>query len=413
MKSWNQPNQRMRMWPLIVMGLLMGAMAQAVYEPSQLPDPSRRWSVDLGISGGYDDNVYSSRTSDPSKQSSSTTALNPRAFLNIPLDQTFIGLRYSYDWIYYWERTGGEKFDQNHTADLIFSHRFNPRLQLDLTDNFRRGISPALTAIVAGVPYIRQEQGNYFYNNLTATLTYNLTRAWTLSIFNGWDYWCYDRDQSNGTPQDRNIYSPGAALNYLLSPATTLGLNFRMGIVDYNDPGPNDQRNGTSETVYLFLSHMFNPLLSAQLSGGGTAVEMGDGHGSSSPYASGAFTYRYGAHGTVSIGASYFLYTSDQYGFRTAETIASYLQLSHAITTKLTGRIGVSFIHSELNDPDFTIPPGTPTPSEDAWRVAVGATYAFTRWLYLDANYEFLYSSGVMGSGFDRNRVWAGIRVTY
>jgi long-subunit fatty acid transport protein len=140
---------------------------------------------------------------------------------------------------------------------------------------------------------------------------------------------------------------------------------------------------------------------------------MGDGHGSSSPYASGAFTYRYGAHGTVSIGASYFLYTSDQYGFRTAETIASYLQLSHAITTKLTGRIGVSFIHSELNDPDFTIPPGTPTPSEDAWRVAVGATYAFTRWLYLDANYEFLYSSGVMGSGFDRNRVWAGIRVTY
>jgi len=417
MKSLNQSNQRNLLWSLIVLGLLISNLAQAVYEPSQLSDPSRRWSVDVGISGGYDDNIYSHPANDPDKKSSASTTLNPRLFVNLPLDQTFLGLRYSYDWIYYWDRIGGEKFDQNHNADLIFSHRFNPRLQLDLTDNFRRGISPALTEIAPGVNRILQEQGNYFFNNLTATLTYNLTRVWTLSIYNSWEYWSYDNEGTVANPgpatQDRNIYSPGVGLNYLLSPATTLGVNLRLGIVDYDDPGPNNEKNSTSETAFLFLSHLFNPQISAQISAGGSVTEMGDNHSSSSPYASGSFTYRYAPNGTVSIGGSYFLYTTDQNGYRTSDTLASYLQFSHAITPKLTGRLGVTFIHSELNDPESGMPVGTPNPSEDSWRFNLGASYGFTRWLFGEANYEFTHGSGMGGGSYDRNRFWAGVRLTY
>lgn len=412
MKSLNRISQRCLRWSLVILGLWISNLAQAVYEPSQLSDPSRRWSFDVGISAGYDDNIYSQSANE---QSSSTTTLNPRLSVNIPLDQTFIGLRYNYDWIYYWERTGGDKYDQNHSADLIFSHRFNPRLQLDLTDNFRRGISPALTDIIANVPYIRQEQGNYFFNNLTPTLTFNLTRVWTLSLYTSWEYWSWDN--SNIADQDRNIYSPGVGLNYLLSSATTLGVNFRLGIVDYNDPGLNNQKNSTSEMAYLFVSHMFNPQLSAQLSAGGSTTEMGDSHSSASPYMSGGLTYRYAPNGTVSIGASYFLYTSDQYGYRTSDAVASYLQLSHAITMKFTARLGVTFIHSEMNDPEYgpdaIIPPGMSNPSEDAWRMNIGGSYSFTRWLFAEAYYEFIHSSGVGGGSYDRNRVWGGLRFTY
>lgn len=412
MKTTTPIKRQRSIWSFLLLGLLLGNAVHAVYEPSQLPDPSRRWSVDLGVSGGYDDNIYSRPDGDPDKKSSASTILNPRLALNIPLDQTFFGLRYSYEWIYYWDRPGeNEKYDQNHIADFIFSHRFTPRLQLDINDNFRRGISPALVEIISGVPYIRQEQGDYFYNNLTATLTYNLTKVWSVSIFNSWELWSYD-DQAVAT-QDRYIYSPGLALNYLLSPATTLGLHYRAGIVDYNDPGPNDQKNSLSHTVYLFLSHLFSPQLSGQLSAGGTISETGDDHDSSAPYVSGSLTYRYAPNGHVSVGASYFLYTSDQFGFRSADTIAAFVQCNHAITPKLTARCGVTYIHSEYNDPDYTIPPGSPTPSEDGWRVNVGATYSFTRWFFAEAGYEFIHSSGVLGDGFDRNRFWGGIRLTY
>jgi len=413
MKSRKQTRQAHLTASLIVLGLFIGGLAHAVYEPSPLSDPSRRWSVDLGISGGYDDNIHSRPDNDPNKQSSGTMILNPRLAINIPLDQTFIGLRYSYDWIYYFDRAHAgdeyeEEYDQNHTVDLIFSHRFTPRFQLDITDNFRRGLSPALTEI-GGIPNPRPETGDYFFNNLSTTFTYNLTRVWTLNIFNSWEYWSYD----DSTQQDRNIYSPGIGVNYLLSPVTTLGLNLRVGLVDYDDPGPNDQKNSVSETVYLFLSHLFNPQLSIQLSAGGSYTEMGDDHTSGSPYASGSLTYRYSQNGTVSIGASYFLYTSDQYGYRTSDTVATFLQCTHAITPKLTARLNLTFLHSEFNDPDFTIPSGTPEPSEDAWRVTVGASYSFTRWFFAEANYEFAHSSGVGAGSYDRNRFWAGVRFTY
>ncbi|MBM3859298.1 MAG: hypothetical protein FJ395_06575 [Verrucomicrobia bacterium] len=408
MNSQNQTNLRCSTWALIMIGFLISNAAFAVYEPSQLSDPSRRWSVDLGVSAGYDDNIHGQSQD---TESSVTTTLNPRLAVNIPLDQTFLGLRYSYDWVYYWERTGGDKYDQSHVIDLIFSHRFTPRFQLDITDNFRRGISPSLVEIISGVEYIRQEQGDYCFNNLTTTLTYNLTRLWTLSVYNSWELWSYDN--ANAADQDRDVFSPGFSINYLLTPATTVGFNLRFGLVDYDDPGPNNEKNSTSITPFLFVSHLFNPQFSAQLSVGATMSETENNQESSSPYVSGSLTYRYSRNGTASIGASYFLYTHDQYGYRTAETMATYLQLSHAITQKLTARLGVTYIHSEMGSPSFDVPVPIADPSEDAWRFNIGATYAFTRWLFGEANYEYLHSSGIGGGSYDRNRVWAGLRFTY
>ncbi|MCX7887514.1 MAG: outer membrane beta-barrel protein [Verrucomicrobiae bacterium] len=391
-------------------GLLVGAVAYAVYEPSQLPDPSRRWSVELSASAGYDDNIHSRSDGDPNKKSSATAMLNPKFALNIPLDQTFFGLRYNYQWIYYWDRIGDEDFDQNHVADFIFSHRFTPRLQLDINDNFRRAISPELVEIIGGVPYIRQERGDYFYNNLSTAITYNLTKVWTLTIANGWEYWSYD--EAAAADQDRNVFSPGIGLNWLVNPATTLGIHYRAGLVDYDDPGPNDMKNSLSHTAYLFLSHLFNPQLSGQLSAGGTVSETDDGQKSSSPYVAGSVTYRYAPNGYLSVGASYFLYTSEQYGYRTAETVASFLQCNHGITPKLIARCAVRFVYSEYGDPSFVVPPGLPKPTSDSWLVDVGLSYSLTRWFIIDANYSFVRGSGV-GNDFDRNRVWGGFRLIY
>ena len=414
MKCFNQASIRYVIWMLVFTGLLCGTVAHAVFEPSPLSDPSRRWAISAAASGGYDDNIFDSPSDSPNKKSSATSVLESKFYVNYPMDQTFLGLRYAYNAIYYWDRSGGDPWDQSHVADFIFSHRFNPRLQLDLTDNFRRGLSPELVNIANGTPYISQQQGDYFYNYLNAALTYNISRLWTLTITTGWETWSYD-NPAVVYGNDRNVYSPGIGLNYTLSPSTTLGIEFHEGIVDYSNPGANDAQNSHSETVYLTLMHQFNPQLSGQINVGGSVAEYGDGTGNSSPYASGSVTYRYAVNGTATLGTSYFLYTSDQNGFRSAETLATFLQVNQSLTPKLTATLGLNYIHSLLSNPDPTIAPTVAgEPSSDAWRLNLGLSYACTHWFSLDLNYSFdTVTSQIPGNSFDRNRVSAGVRFTY
>ncbi len=411
MKHFNQMRKLCASWTLVVVGLMLSSLAYAVFEPSQLPDPSRRWAVSALVSGGYDDNVYTSSSDDPNKKSSGITVVEPKFYLNYPMDQTFIGLRYAYNATYYWDRTGSDAWDQSHIADFIASHRFTPRLQLDVTDSFRRGLQPELVDMSTGVPYIRQQNGDYYYNNLIGTLTYNLTRLWTLSVGMGWEYWSYD-EATVATDNDRNIYSPNIGINYTVNPSTTIGLYFRESLVEYSTPGLNDARNSHTETVYLSLIHQFNPKLSGQINAGGGVTEFGDDHSSTSPYASGSLTYRYAPNGTVTVGSSYFLYTSDQYGYRSADTLATFLQLNHMITPKLAATLGGTYIRSEYGDPDPWLTP-LGEPKSDAYRVNLGLNYAFTRWLSAELNYTYDRVSSQLGNSYDRNRVWVGVRVTY
>jgi hypothetical protein len=210
---------------------------------------------------------------------------------------------------------------------------------------------------------------------------------------------------------DRDIYSPRITLNYTLNPTTTLGLNLNLGIVDYDLPGEKNARNSTSENISLTLTHMFNPKLNGQITAGGGITEFGDGQTSSSPYASGNLTYRYAANGTVSCGASYFLYTSSQYGYRSAETLASFVQFHQAITPKLMAILGANYIYSLYDNP---YPPTLPTGLDSqAWRFNIGLSYAFTRWISAECHYSFDTFTSQTGFAYDRNRVWAGMRFTY
>jgi hypothetical protein len=414
MKNMKCIYQQQYVFVLAIVGLLAASLVQAAHNPQPLPDTSRCWSLSAGVAGGFDDNTTSRPGGDPQKQSSATTILSPKLFLNLPLDQSFLGLRYGYEGIYYWDRTGGDRWDQNHTVDLIASHRFNPRLQLDFNDSFRRGISPELVDLVNGVRRVQQQVGDYFYNKLEGGITYNISRLWSVVLNNSWEYWGYD-DPGSAATNGRNIYSPLAALNYVLDPSTILGLNFRYTVVDYRDPGQNNAKNSNSENIFLSITHTFNPQLTGQLSAGGGVTEFGDNHSTASPYCSGSLSYRYAKVGSVSVGGSYFLYTSDQNGYRSADTLASYLAVQQGITSKLISSLSINYVYSKSGNPDPTIAAvATTEPKTDSWSANMGLVYNFTRWLSADINYSYtLYSSQIPGSSFIRNRVNAGLRFTY
>ena len=269
--------------------------------------------------------------------------------------------------------------------------------------------------MVANVPFLRQSQGNYIYNNLSGTLTYNLSRLWTLSLNNTWEYWSYDI-AATADQEDRNMYSPLIALNYILSPSTTLGLNFRLGVVDYRNPGLGNAKNSTSENAFLSVTHLFNPQLSGNISLGGGVTELGDGHSTSSPYFSSGLSYRYSSKGSLNVGASYFLYTADTAGYRTSETLATYMQVSQAITPKLSSSLTLNYVYNVYANPDPTIAATTTLtePATRAWIVTMGLSYGFTRWLSADLTYTFnLNGSDLPGSSYHRNRIGAGMRFTY
>jgi opacity protein-like surface antigen len=393
---------------LVACPLLLGTLVQAVFVPTQLPDPSRRWSVSATVLSGWDDNIYS-RPDGPDKISSATTTFMPVLYVYIPLDQSFFGMRYTHDSTYYWDRTGGDNWDRSHIVDMMASHRFNNRLQLDITDSFRRGTRPELVDLVNNVPYIRQQQGDYYYNNLNASLNYKLTQLWTLIVGNAWEYWAYDKMSD----QDRNIYSPNIGLSYILSPSTTIGANFRIGIVDYSNPGINDGKNSITETAYLSLTHLFNPQLTGQIGAGASRAEFGDNTTSTSPYFSGNLSYQYCKDGTVSLGTSYFLNPSVQNFYRSSGTLATFVQVNHTITRKLIANLSATHIYSTMGNLESSAV-GTSESTDTSWRLGLGLTYACTRWLSLEANYSYeTIDSDMNGRGYDRNRVWGGVRVTY
>lgn len=389
----------------IALGLLAATTARAVYQPSQLPDPSRRWSVSLSAREGYDDNINGSPGI---RKGSATTTVEPRLYLNIPLDQTFFGLRYTYGMTYYSSRTDGE-VDQNHVMDLILSHRFTPRLTLDINDSMRRGLSPSLVETEGGFPVLRRENGDFWFNYLSAGLTYNVSRRWLASLNQSWETWAYDEAQEN----DRNTYSTMASAVYTLDPVSTLGLSCRFSLVDYDEPGPNDERNSTAETLFLTYTHLFSPQLSFSAAGGFTVIQFASSGGNISPYGSSSISYTYAPGSTASLSLGYSFSSSDNAGYRTSQSLSLSGQISHRVSSRCQATMGIGFSNSRYSDL-ATGYIGDSSITDNALRLSASASYQFYRWLYADFVYSFeQYWPNDSASSYNRNRVSAGLRLTY
>ena len=393
----------------------VGAMASAasvwaVYNPQQLPDPSRRWSVSVSAREGYDDNVFTSQTD---RQGSITTLVEPQLLVNFPQEQTFFGMRYTYDMTYYWNKRSNQSLDQSHSLDLLLSHRFSPRLALDINDSLRRGLEPELVDLSTGVPLIQRQNGDYWYNTLSCSLTYNLSRRWLISLSQDWQRWAYD-DAAAAQVNDLNSYNTVASAIYSVSPSTSLGINYQYGLTAYADPGPGDVRDFESHSLYLSLSHQFNPQLSLQLAGGATEGLFSDHH-DISPYATASLSYNYAPGSTIAAGFGYTLTSSSVGEYRASDTLSLSAQVAHRITPKCQATLNGAYVLSTLKNLNPTIPTDLPAETtQTSWRLGVGLSYNFTRWLAADVNYSHdRVNSNISNWAFERNRVNAGLRLTY
>lgn len=391
--------------------MLFAATVQAVYLPSQLPDPSRRWSVSVSVREGYSDNVNATATH---REGSSYTTVEPKFYLNLPGDQTFFGLQYTYQMFYYPNRTAPEEVDQNHIFDLLCSHRFTPRLTLDVNDSFRRAISPELANTVNGVPRIERERGDYWYNALSGSLTYSASHRWTLSLAQLWETVSYDKS-SIAKDSDHNSFSTSASATYTVDPVSSVGANVRYSFTLQREPGHNDERNSQSEAVFLSYTHLFTPVLGLNLAGGASFNQFGEGQSSVSPYASGSLSYTYLPDCTLSFIAGYSFFDTEVAAYRSSDTFSMSAQLSHRLTPKCRVTLSAAYLLYQYRNRTEQVVANVPTnPMENALRLGLSASYQLTRWLYADLSYGYdQVWSDFQDREYWRNRIDGGLRFTF
>jgi hypothetical protein len=403
-------NVDLRKWLVGLAVLGLAWPAGAAYNPFPLRDPTRPWSFSLATSVGYDDNTG---TSEDDRVDSLVASISPQALWNVPLEQTFLGLRYGYNAVWYADRLGDDPWDQSHTVDFLFSHQFSSRLTLDLSERFRRGVEPELVETEAGQPITVRRLGDYSYNNLSGVVTYNLTRRWTASASTTWYLYRYEED-TYAEASDRDNYQVVGTMMYSVNPRTFVGGSYRYAASVYDNAGMNDEKNSDGHTVYGSLIHRFNPRLTSSVAAGYEFREFEDGDDDGSPYFVGSLSYSYAKASAVSLGLSYSFAdsTPGTEGFRSSESLVTSVQISQRVTSKFRVNLDVSHAYSIYDNPTagFT----DTSASQQSLSVGAVARYYFTGWLNTSLSYRYDLAFGDDDSlHYYRNRIWWGLQFVY
>jgi Putative beta-barrel porin 2 len=288
------------------------------------------WSVGATLRGFYDsDYEFNGR-------SSFGFEVLPTVSFHVPLQQTDIGLRYTYGLYYYADRASLDQnpIDQTHQVDLWVDHAFNERWRGRFTDTFAVGQEPEL---LNPNPVIAQSSPNRINgSNLSNHGNFALDTDWTrlfsttLSYQNGW--YSYDQNgafftdnpadfpanfpgQPNSLPSTPSgpyylgvnnppLFGPTYAglldrveqdialdLKWHYDPETTFLVGYQFGWTDYTGDEPiavvplpsnpaqnlvyfSDARNAYTSYFYVGGQHAFTPNLSLSARAGATYTDV-------------------------------------------------------------------------------------------------------------------------------------------
>ena len=167
----------------VSVGLIAAGTAslQAAYAPDWNSTSASMWSVSGTLRGFYDDN-FDAAPNGSSKVGSFGFEVSPQVALNVPLQQTELGMRFIYGLYYYQKREdrGENPIDQTHQFDLWVDHAFTERWQARVQDSFAVGQEPEL--IDPNTSVTRRVNGNNISNTGTITLHTDWTRLFSTEL---------------------------------------------------------------------------------------------------------------------------------------------------------------------------------------------------------------------------------------
>jgi len=413
------------------------ASLQAAYAPDLNPmETAKLWTVSGTLRGFYDDN-YNTQPTGPGKRSSFGFEVSPSVGLNVPLQQTELGLRYTYGLYYYQDREslGQNAIDQTHQLDLWVDHAFTERWSGKVQDTLAVGQEPQL---LNGGTLLRA-QGDNFHNDGTITLDTQWTRLLGTEI--SYENNLYDYQNSGG-----NAINPSLAgllnrlqhdislnVNWRLQPTLLAFVGYQFEQVNYDggetialnplNPTPVQSDNRDSRSQYVYVGGQYTPLDNLSLSAQ-AGIQYADYYNPApgdpstsqlSPYAklSGTYTYLPGSY--VQLGftqsrnatdvvapAASGKITEDQ------ESSVIYGSLNHQITPRLIASLVGQIQYSTFNG-------GTYDGQSQTWySMGLNLAYAITPHVSTEIGYNYDdLTSDVPGEKYSRNRVYLGVTGTY
>lgn len=410
---------------------------QAAYAPDLTSmEASKPWSVSAALRGFYDDNYTTSpkktRVFNPDtlefetvrKQESFGYEVTPSVSLNLPLDQTYVGVSYEYSMKYYEDRPNG-KYDQSHKFDGRLDHAFSERYKVKVDNSFVVSKEPGVLDPNGGGSPLRTESDairNYGTIRFTAQMTELL--ALELAYANTF----YDYDQDNGTAMtpsrsgllDRMEHLASVDLRWQVMPDTDGILGYSYGMIDFTgdesigieDDGftetESEDRNNRSHRIYIGADHRFNAQLNASVRVGGQYTDYyNDGDNTVSPFADANVTYQYNRGNSIQVG---FRHTRNQTDVTSLdqETSMLYGSVTHKITPNLIGSLLVQGQHSTFEGAD------SDGENENILLSGVNLAYHFNPHFLAEAGYNFDRVDSDLGSrSYSRNRIYLGVRATY
>jgi hypothetical protein len=415
--------------------------------------PSNDWSVSASLRGFYDDNYSTGAT----KKGSYGLEFSPEVSVSVPLQQTEIGLRYTYGLYYYQQRDeiGVNPVDQSHQLDVWLDHAFNERWHGRISDTFVVGQEPQLLNPGGGagaLPY--RVNGNNIANTATVTLDTDWTRQFSteLSYQNNF----YDYDNSGFTTNapvflmspgsvnaslsgllDRVDQSISLDLQWHIAPETMALIGYQFEEVNYLSdevvaiytpfpfvPGTSriyhsSDRDNRSQYAYVGIQHnLFANLTVAAKVGVQYTEDYNDSLSSPTvaPYVIFSATYTYLPGDYLQLGFDQARNATDVVspnptdGRITQDQESSYLyaSINHHLTPKLLATIIGSWQYSTFNEGAFN------DQSDKTYSLGLNLNYAFTKHFSAEAGYNYdNLQSDIAGRGYSRNRVYLGVAAAY
>jgi hypothetical protein len=429
---------------------LGASSVQAAGDAVSSPEPVKPWSVSATLRGFYDDNINST----PTKQDAFGYEVSPSLLWKQTWEQTSLSLGYTYAFLYYDHApaNNANKYDQDHTFNADFKHRFSERYSLGVSDGFVVGQEP--DTLRSGVAFntFQRVSGDNYRNAGAINFDAQLTRLFGVELGYANAFYKYNNNNPTVDPVTDQVTASTAGLldrienavhldgRWLLQPQTTgiLGYQFRdinytadeiiAGKYESNVPNPDanatsDSRNARMHYGYIGADHNFRPDLTGSIRAGASYADYYNDPNQSaqvSPYGQISLRYTYAQESYLEAGASYDRIATDlvgaqqtgtQFTFTTdAQAAVIYATWNHRITPRLFGSITGQFQNDLYNNGAFN------NETEQFYLLGLNLEYRFTRNFSAHVGYNFddLQSSITNPDrSFSRNRVYMGLAASY
>lgn len=410
-------------------------------------DASKIWSVSGTLRGFYDDNYTTAHNDASGKRASWGFEFTPSLSILVPLQQTELGLRYTYGLYYYQDREniGANPIDQSHEADLWIDHAFTERWEGKVQDSLTLSQEPSLNATGNNLPY--RVEGNNINNlgSVSVHTEWSMLFSTDLSYQNNFISY-QNHGGTAASPSlagflDQDDHSIFLNLNYEFRPDLKflVGYEFILNKYTANEPigaaglttFNSSSLDSYSHLVYVGGTYAATENLSATVEAGfqytdNNDLPSGDSQSQSQvqPYAQVAVTYTYLPGDYVQAGFTQSENSSDtpdpgSNGSLTTyqESSVLYGSINHQITPFLLGSLTGRWQHSVYNGG------ADDGGSQTQYSLGVNLSYTISPHVSAEIGYNFDYVtaggnfSSASGNSplpsYARNREYIGITASY